>query len=335
MTNNKPKLLIAEDEPTQRMLLKMLLENEGYSVFETDNGFDALNICKDNFDIRLVVTDINMPLMDGFELIARLRQYEIRYTYIIVLTASYEKDTLVKALTMGADDYIVKPVMHKELKLRLEGAKRLLKLEGSEELIFSMATLSEYRSEETGLHLKRVEHYTKQIATFIATHFKKFMLPLNTANEIARVSPLHDIGKVAIPDNILHKPGKLDNKEFEVMKTHASIGGKLIKEIYDRTGHNFIKIAYEIAMFHHEKWDGTGYPMGLRENAIPFPAQIFAIVDVYDALTTDRCYRKAMSHDEAMKIIRAGDGKHFAPKILEAFEANIDEILKIKDRFKD
>jgi putative two-component system response regulator len=332
---DKPKLLIAEDEPSQRMLLKMLLENEGYHVFETDNGLDALNIYKDNPDIRLLVTDINMPLMDGFDLITRLRQEEIRYAYIIVLTSSYEKDTLIKALSIGADDFIVKPVLHQELKLRLEGAKRLLKLEGSEELIFSMATLSEYRSEETGLHLKRVEHYTKEIATYIATNMKEFNLSVATTNEIARVSPLHDIGKVAIPDNILHKPGPLDNNEFEIMKTHASIGGSLIKEIYDRTGHSFIKIAYEIAMYHHEKWDGSGYPAGLKGDSIPFPAQIFSIVDAYDALTSDRCYRKAMSHEDALKIIRDGNEKHFSPKIFEIFEANLDEIIKIKDKFKD
>jgi len=332
---DKPKLLIAEDDPSQRMLLKMILEKEGYGVFETFNGFEALNICRDNPEIRLVVTDLNMPIMDGFEFITKLRQEQIRYTYIIVLSASYEKDTIIKALSTGADDFIVKPVLYQELMLRLEGAKRLLKLEGSEELIFSMATLSEYRSGETGLHLKRVEHYTTSIATFIATNFREYNLSVAIAKEIAKVSPLHDIGKVAIPDNILHKPGILNENEFEIMKTHASIGGKLIKAIYDRTGHSFIKIAYEIAMFHHEKWNGTGYPKGLKGDSIPFPAQIFSIIDVYDALTSDRCYRKAMSHNDAMEIIRAGRENHFSPKISEVFEANITEILKIKDRFKD
>lgn len=329
------KVLVIDDDMAQRLILRSSLEAYGYEVHEAENGSEGLEKIFENPDIRLLLTDLAMPIMDGYEMIRAIRQKELRYTYIIVLTSMDDRDSLLRALSMGADDYLTKPVFPDELKLRLESGTRLLKLESQEELIFSLAKLAEFRSDETGYHLERVQHYTRIIGTDISKHHPEFELSLSTAEEYARVSPLHDIGKVAIPDRILHKPGKLDADEWEIMKTHAGIGGKLIREIYEKTGSPYLWFAYEIAMFHHEKFDGSGYPAGKKGDEIPLVARIMALTDVYDALTSDRCYKRAFSHEKAKSIIIEGKGMHFDPKIVDAFLRQEEAFLAIKAKFQD
>ncbi len=328
-------VLVADDDMGQRLLLRSALESAGYLVREAENGRDALEKLSAEPDIRLLLTDLAMPGMDGFQLIRTIREQEIRYTYIIVLTASDDRESLIQALSLGADDYLTKPVFPDELKLRLQGGKRLIRLEGQEALIFSMAKLSEYRSEETGFHLERVSHYTRILARYLAKKHAEMEITPVMADEISMVSPLHDLGKVAIPDNILHKPGKLTAEEWEIMKNHTTIGAKFIKEIYDKTGSPFLWIGYQVAMFHHERWDGNGYPRGLSREEIPVSAQIMAIADVYDALTSERCYKSAFSHEKTLEIIRSERGKQFNPKILDAFMENEEKIVEIRKRFQD
>ncbi|MCP4107267.1 MAG: response regulator [Desulfobacteraceae bacterium] len=334
-SGRKLKVLVADDDKTQCMILRVTLEADGYDVREAENGLDALKKLSQEPDIRLLLTDLAMPEMDGYELIKSLRQGELHYTYIIVLTSMEDRQSLLRALSLGADDYLTKPVFPDELKLRLKSGTRLIKLETQEELILSMAKLAEYRSEETGFHLERVSHYTRMAAMDISKHHPELDLTPIMANEISKVSPLHDIGKVAIPDNILHKPGKLDKEEWKVMKTHTTIGGQLLKNIYEKTNSNYLWLGYEVAMFHHERWDGNGYPRGLSGEDIPLSARIMAIADVYDALTSERCYKKAFTHETAMSIIVQDKGLHFDPKLVDSLLRQEEEWLYVKQQYRD
>ena len=331
----KLKVLVVDDDMSQRMILRITLEEEGYEVLEAENGFDAFSILSRDLDIRLVVTDLEMPVMNGFELIETIRAKELRYTYIIMLTSMDNKESLINALSLGADDYLTKPVFPDELKLRLKGGFRLLKLESQEELILSMVKLSEYRSEETGFHLERTTHYVKLLAEDLSNNNPELKLTLAAADEISKVSSLHDLGKVAILDKILHKPGRLTEAEFCSIKEHTVIGGKLIKEIYEKTGSPYLWFAYEIAMFHHEKWNGKGYPHGLAGGNIPLPARIMALADVYDAITTARCYKEAYSHEKVKNIIIEESGQHFDPKIVDSFLRQENAWLTVKEKFQD
>ncbi len=320
MTPPQPdKILLVEDEPTQRRLLHVQLERHGYTVLEAENGAEGLRLCLDNPDLRLVITDLMMPGMDGFQLIEAIREREMRYTYIIVLTALDDKKSIVRALSLGADDYLFKPVFPDELHLRLAGGKRLLRLEGHEELIFSLTRLAAYRSGETGAHLYRVREYCLILGTDLKENQPSLGLTRGTVEEIAKVSPLHDIGKVGVPDSILHKPGKLTEAEFELMKTHAELGGRLLREVYAQTGSSYLFLAYEIAMYHHERWDGKGYPRGLKGEEIPLPARMMALADVFDALVSRRAYKEPLVFEEAKAMILAGRETHFDPALVDSF----------------
>lgn len=313
----------------------MCLEQGDYTVIEAGNGEEAYKVLDRDQDVRLVITDLDMPVLSGFDLIRRVRESDLRYRYIIVLTSSEEKNSLVNALSLGADDYLAKPVMPEELRLRLESGIRLLRLEIQEDLILSMAKLAEYRSDETGYHLERIHHYTRTLARDLAGKHPQLGISSQMAEEIARVSPLHDIGKVAIPDAILHKPGKLSEEEFEVMKTHSAIGGQLLKDIHSKSGSLYLKVAYEVAMYHHERYNGTGYPEGLKGEEIPVAARIVALADMYDAMTSERCYKQAFSHETAKKIITRERGEHLDPRMVDSFLAQEDVWLAIFDRFSE
>ena len=328
------KILLVDDDDAQRMLLRLPLEREGFTVLEADNGEAALELCSIHPDLRLVITDLSMPGMDGYELIRTIRSQSIRYMYVIVLTAADDKKALVRALTMGADDYLCKPAIPEELRLRTSSGFRVLQLESTEELIFGMAKLSEYRSEETGCHLERVQLYTRLLARDLAEHCPEMGLTPPLAEEIARVSPLHDIGKVAIPDAILHKPGRFNPEEYETMKKHAVIGGQLLSDIYHKTGSHGIKTAYEIAMYHHEHFNGAGYPEGLSGDHIPLAARIMALADIYDALTSVRSYKKALTHDQAKELILVERGKQLDPRVIDAFLRQEDIWQTVMARYR-
>ena len=329
------KVLLVEDSKVQRFLLKTMLEQKYPKVLEAQNGAEALEIYQNNTDIRIVITDIDMPVMDGYELIAALRKQQIRYVYIIVVTSLEDKESVIKALSCGADDFLSKPVFPQELLLRIQSGHQLIKLETQDELIFSMAKLSDYRSLETGLHLERVRVYTLEIGKYLARHYPEKKVTNQMANEISKVSPLHDIGKVGISDQILTKPGPLTDEEFEIMKEHSRIGGDLISDIYLKTGSPSLHIAFELTMYHHEKWDGTGYPAGLSGNGIPIAARIMALADVYDALTTHRVYKEAFSHEKAKQIIIDGKAKHFDPDLVDIFLALEKGFIQLKEKFSD
>lgn len=329
------KILLVEDNKVERRLLRQLLQEAGYKVIEAENGVKALEFCEKNLDIRIVVTDVKMPVMDGYSLIKAIRKKQLHYIYILVVSGLTEKKNIVKALNLGANDYLTKPVYLEELKLRIQRAQQLLRLESQDELIFSMARLSDYRSHETGMHLERTREYVLMLGRYIAEQYPETGLTNQLAGEIAMVCPLHDIGKVAIPDAILAKPGKLTDEEFTRMKEHSEIGGNLLSEIYIKTGSQTMRLAFEIAMYHHERWDGNGYPAGLSGDGIPIAARIMALADVYDALTSDRVYKKAFSHEQAKKIILEGKGKHFDPRLVETFLTLEDQFIQLKENLAD
>jgi len=333
LTLPKMSVLLVDDDPAQLLLLKMLVEQQGYGVLSATNGREALDLLLREPDIRLLVTDLDMPIMDGYELIRRLREHQVRYVYVIVLTSSDDKQAVVDALNLGADDFLTKPARHEELRLRIESGVRLLRLESQHELIFSMAKLAEYRSEETGFHLERVQCYSGLLARDLAEHCPAYGLTIAQAEEIVQVTPLHDIGKVAIPDHILHKPGPLTDEEFAVMKTHAAIGGRMLLDIHDKTGSHYLKTAANIAMYHHERFNGRGYPEGLKGEAIPLCARIMALADIYDAMTSKRCYKEASSHEHVREVILRERGEHLDPEVVDAFLRQENEWLTVYERY--
>jgi len=324
-----------EDEPTQRMVVSSQLEKSGFTVFEASNGSEGIDKWRDHPDIRVVITDLVMPVMDGFDVIQTIRREETRYTYIIVLSGLEDRTSLVKALEYGADDYLTKPVYPDELNLRLKNAGRLIRLEGLDDLVFGMAELTGYRSGETGLHLRRVQEYCQILAEHLLAQQPELNLSRAMVKDIVTASPLHDIGKVSIPDSILHKPGRLTPEEFEKIKPHSTIGGKLLWNLFQKNKSNFLKLAHDITLCHHEKWDGSGYPGALRGKEIPLAARIVALADVYDALTSERCYKNPLSPEEAKSIIRAENGKHFDPVMVESFLACEKKWVEVQDKLRD
>ncbi|MDQ7033052.1 MAG: response regulator [Desulfonauticus sp.] len=327
-------ILVVEDDFYQRMILRMLLEKEGYGVLEAANGKEGLEKIEQHPDIGVVITDLIMPEMDGFEFIETLRRQELIYTYIIVLTSLDNRESLLKVLSLGADDYLYKPILPQELLLRVKEAQKIQRLTSNEALIVSMAKLAEYRSVETGYHIERVEAFCRVIAKELA-HKKANFISIVEAEHIAKLSVLHDLGKVTVPDQILHKPGKLSKEEFEIMKSHTTNGGKIIEDILKKQNQPYLKLLYDIVMFHHEKYNGQGYPLGLKGEEIPLSARIVAIADVYDAVTSKRCYKDAISHEKAKEIIIKERGEHFDPDIVDCFLAKEKEIIQIKEKLQD
>lgn len=329
------KIIIADDDISQRLLLRMCLEGEGHEVYEAEDGAAALHRIEQQPDVRIIITDLDMPDVNGFELIQKIRARELHDTYLIVLTSMDDEVSLLKALSMGADDYLSKPVKPNELQLRIQGAIRILRQETQEELILALAKLAEYRSDETGYHLERVQRYCRLLAIDLYETHPELRLTAQFVEEIARVSLLHDIGKVAIADSILHKSAKLTEAEFNEMKRHPVIGGQIIKEISAKNNSPYLQIAFEVTMFHHERYNGTGYPHGIAGDTIPISARILALADVYDAMAGKRSYKNPLPHEQIKKIIQQESKKQFDPIVVEAFLHQEDIWRTIRERFDD
>lgn len=331
----KDKVLVVDDSFFHREMLKLYLEQEGYAVLEAANGLEAIELLENTSDLRLVITDINMPGMNGYDLIEAIRDRIPFAVFIIVITALADDDAPVKCLRLGANDFLTKPVRHKELVLRLRNGMHINRLESQDELIFSMAQLADHRSQETGRHLDRVKGFTRLLGRQLIKSFPELGMTEGMVADIARFSPLHDIGKVAIPDSILNKNGKLTQEEFTHMKNHTKIGGELISSILRKTASRSLRLAFELTMYHHEKWDGTGYPVGLAGTDIPISARIMALADVYDALTCERVYKNALSREEAKSIIVNASGSHFDPQLVAVFEILEEKFHQLREKFRD
>ncbi|QER41635.1 response regulator [Thermodesulfobacterium sp. TA1] len=352
---NKMVILAVDDEPLNLDLLELAFaENTGVEFLRAKNGKEALEILDSGKDVDVILLDLSMPVMNGFETLKVLKSNEkFRYIPVIVITANAEEKK--KALSLGANDFIPKPFDIEEIKLRTknyvdikhyndflrnvttileeqvkERTKQLqeaLKLskELEYEIALKLGKTAEFRDIETGMHIMRVSHGSKKLAEL-------YGLPKEEQELILYASPLHDVGKVGIPDSILLKPERLTPEEFEIMKQHTIIGAKILDggEKYP-----VLKAGKIIALQHHERWDGKGYPYGLKGEEIHIYGRIVAIVDVFDALISPRVYKPAFPLEKAIEIMREGKGTQFDPELLDLFLNNIESFLKIKERFSD
>ena len=332
------QVLIVDDNKILLMTLKGLLTENGYEVLTATNGKEGLEILEQYPSCRAVISDWEMPGMDGIEFCEAVRaQDRPGYIYFLLLTSHDQTNEKVLGLSAGADDFVTKPYESAEVLARLRTGERILALETRDVAIFALAKLAESRDNDTGAHLERVQYYCRALSRWLAAQKKfKDVVDSEYVRLIFQTSPLHDIGKVGIPDAILLKPGRLDPYEFDVMKTHTTIAANTLDAALDKfPGVAFLKMAKDIAETHHEKYDGTGYPHGLKGEDIPLSGRIIAVADVYDALVSKRVYKEAFAPDAARAIIEEGRGKHFDPDVVDAFIAVRDEFLDIRQRFAD
>jgi len=328
------RILVVDDDDIAVDVLEHALSQYGYQVTVARDGREGLELVRSG-QFRLVVSDWEMPKMTGVELCQEIRRRSASgYIYVILLTSRHGTRSVVDGMNAGADDFVSKPFQPQELAVRIRAGERILSLESRELIIFSMAKLAESRDPETGKHLERMREYCRVIAEHLARHPKfREQVDGDYVRLIYMTSPLHDIGKVGIPDHILLKVGKLTPEEFEIMKKHAEIGARTLDAtVSAHPEAKFLCMARDIARCHHEKFDGSGYPNGLAGEEIPLCGRIVALADVYDALTTKRIYKAAFSHEKTVAIIREGRGRHFDPDIVDAFEANQQRFLEIRDQ---
>ena len=356
-----PTVLVVDDTPDNLVLMAELLKGR-YRVKVAPNGERALKIAQTEPAPDLVLLDIMMPGMDGYEVCRQLKAREATQGIpVIFLTARSDMEDERFGLALGAVDYITKPVSppivlarvqtHLALKattdflrdksayLEREVALRTLEVQAIQDVtIMAMASLAETRDNETGNHIRRTQLYVKALAERLR-HHPRFEAALNDRmiDLLYKSAPLHDIGQIGIPDSILLKPGKLTEEEFEIMKTHTTLGRKAIEDAEQRLGMRvaFLSVSKEIAYSHQEKWDGSGYPEGLKGDAIPVSARLMAVADVYDALISKRVYKPAFSHEQACTIILKGRGTHFDPDMVDAFVELADDFRGIAQRYPD
>ncbi|MFC1751038.1 HD-GYP domain-containing protein [Pseudomonadota bacterium] len=349
----KQKVLIVDDMPENISLLVEALKDD-YAVIATTLGKKALQMANLDPIPDLILLDINMPSMDGYEVFEKLRENKkTRHISVIFITALNDDESEELGLELGAVDYIRKPFNTRLVKNRVHNHLELKKYRDQLEeivdhrteevihlqdaLLGSMGSLAEYRDPETGGHIKRTQHYIKLLAESMKDH-PPFtgLLDKQMIEILFKVAPLHDIGKVGVPDHILLKPDKLTHSEFSEMKKHVNYGTAVVKDIESTVGKEPLShVAIQIIDGHHEKWDGSGYPRGLRGKQISIPGRLMAIVDVYDALISKRVYKSPMPHPHAVQIIREGRGTHFDPDITDAFLAKENEIKQVALKFAD
>ncbi|MCP3921085.1 MAG: response regulator [Desulfobacterales bacterium] len=331
------KILVVDDEVVSRKKLEHLVKKFGYDVLTATDGEEAWEIWKTNSP-RIIITDRQMPRIDGVKLCSMIRKNETEdYTFIIIVTNLDESNHIIEGMKAGADDYITKPFNKNELYFRIKAGERILNLQDKDIVIFSLAKLAESRDLDTGNHLERVRYFCRIISEKIKV-YPNAPAEINSKfiENIFLTSPMHDIGKVGVPDSILLKPGKLTKQEFDIMKTHTTIGYNTLNQALKKNPKaGYLKMSCEIALFHHERFDGKGYPNGLKGDSIPLSAKIIALADVYDALTTERPYKVAFSHEKAVSIIIDGEGSHFDPIVIGAFNQTMDKFIEIKKRFYD
>jgi len=345
MISNNTDILIVDDTLENLQLLSNILKEAGYKVRPASSGKQALKAI-DNKQPDLILLDIKMPEMDGYEVCRILKsQPDTKDIPVLFISALTDLNDKLKAFQVGGLDYISKPFQFEEVKARVsthiqlkayqnemeekisQGVKELESLsqeiiETQREVIFTMGEICETRSHETGLHIRRVAEFCFLLAE-LAGHKDAWL--------IKQASPMHDIGKVAIPDHILHKPGKLTSEEWKIMQSHSELGYKMLSVSHRPLLTTAATIAYE----HHEKWDGTGYPRGLKGKEISFYGRVTAIADVFDALGHDRCYKKAWPLNDILAHLKEQRGKHFDPELIDLMLASMDKFLKISHTFKE
>lgn len=324
-----PRILLVDDEPTNLRVLKQVLQAAKYRLSFARSGQDALKLVEKE-QVDLILLDIMMPEMTGLEVCKRLKQNpataDIPVNFVTALKDSIDEE---KGFEIGAVDYIVKPIVPSIVLARVKTHLSLIKadelLTTHIDLIHRLGRAAEYKDNETGMHIQRMSRFAKTIVR--VDGFCE-----ESAEDLMMAAPMHDIGKIGIADNILLKPGKLTAEEYKIMKTHAQVGS----EILSNPSSYLIELAHSIAMTHHEKWDGTGYPNGLSGEEIPIEVRIVALVDVFDALTSERHYNKAWSTEKAINYIMEQSGRHFDPALPPLyFNRNFLNYLKYKLSFQN
>jgi len=322
-----PKILIVDDEPFNLKVLKQILQ-DNYRLSFAKNGLDALELAKTE-QPQLILLDVMMPDMTGFEVCAQLKADQTTHNIpVIFVTALSDENDEATGLTYGAVDYITKPVYPAVVKARVKTHLSLVRAESLQrthlELIQRLGRAAEFKDNETGLHVLRMSHISRILA---------IKLGFNEAfsDDLLNAAPMHDIGKIGIPDNILLKPGRLDDDEMTVMKQHPKIGA----DILDNSSSSLIQLAHSVALYHHEKWDGSGYPHGLTGENIPIEARIVAVADVFDALTNKRPYKEAWPVEDALEEIQKQSGRHFDPEVVNALTDCLDEIVTTIAKWKE
>ena len=342
--NTDPKManiLIVDDEPANVRLLEKMLKASGYNnVHSTMDPLQALALYQES-DSDLILLDINMPKLDGYGVMEQIKGATGgKLPPILMLTAQSAQEFVQRALKAGARDYVTKPFDVNELLARVHNmlevqmAEKFMRhqneileqkvkertkeiYETRMQVVRCLGRAAEYRDEETGLHIVRMSKMSVVMGKAVGMNEEQCDLLLNA-------SPMHDIGKIGIPDNVLLKPGKFEPHEWEIMKTHAQIGDSAL-----------MAMAAEIAISHHEKWNGSGYPNGLKEEDIPLVGRITALADVFDALTSVRPYKKAWTVEDSVALIKEESGKHFDPKLVKVFVENLPEIISIKEEYAE
>lgn len=324
-------ILLVDDDPHALAFLKHVLQKYGYSAQTARSGAEALAKLRQE-PYRIVISDWEMGEVSGLDLCRALRTgNHDHYVYVVLLTAKSDYESRVEAYASGVDDFLGKPIRPAELIGHVRVAERVISLESADTTIFALAKLAESRDQDTGRHLERVQRYTRVLAT---TAMNRGLYPEELNASFVRLlyetSPLHDIGKVAIPDAVLLKRGKLTAEEFEIMKSHTTRGAATLAAALERRpGARFLQVAQEIALSHHEKWNGGGYPQGRRGDEIPLAARIVAVADVFDALSVKRVYKPAFPTREVCEMILQGRGEHFDPALVDVFEDCREEFLGI------
>ena len=339
MSTQAVQVLVVDDDPVTRDLVSLWLGDEGLTCAAVEDAESAWEFFQQH-DVPLVTLDLGLGGASGMDLLGRIRRCAVD-TEIVVLTAGDDASTAIAALTQGAFAYLIKPVQPEELLLQVRrGLERrrwsrdrqeyMERLEqtvcqqtietqlAQEEIIHRLTMASLYRDEETPAHIRRIGLFSEALA--LAAGW-----PLGRAEQLRLAAPMHDVGKIGIPDAVLRKPGRLTPTEFELMKTHTTIGARMLAG----SRSDVLKVAELIAHSHHERWSGSGYPRGLAGTAIPEPARIVAITDVYDALTHDRIYRRALPENEVLKIMREGRVVHFDPRLLDCFLQALPDFRRI------
>ncbi len=360
-------ILITDDDEVNRELLSHRLANFGYRIFTAKDGVEALAQMQQR-QFSLVLLDIDMPKLDGFQVLRKMKADDaLRDIPVVMVTAKDDLESTVKCIELGADDHIPKPFdpvllrarvssciekkrfFDEKERYRLALQKENTELEGIVQqkvneltatqlaTIFAMSKLAESKDPETGAHLDRLREYCRALARALMKLPKySDLIDDKYVDTIYAASPLHDVGKVGIPDSILLKPAKLNEQEWQVMRSHCAIGATTLRAVHDQyPGNAFVQMGIEVAQSHHEKWDGSGYPEGLTGDAIPLSARILALGDCYDALRSKRCYKEAICHEISRDMIQAQSGKHFDPEIVDVFLAIEDVFDDIRKRYLD
>ncbi|MBI2355183.1 MAG: response regulator [Deltaproteobacteria bacterium] len=347
-------ILAVDDVDLNLEMLDVMLSDLGCSLLKACNGRQALDALALNPATDIILLDLEMPVMDGFEVLQVLKSSE-EYREIPVIVVTADRNEVIRTLALGANDFLAKPYDPQELRLRVMNHVRSKKLndlardmnavleaevvrktaalrqaldlsrEAEYEITLRLGKAAEFRDLETGMHTRRISELSLLLASLAA-------LPAEECEELHHCAALHDVGKVGIPDRILLKPGKLEEMEFTIIKQHTVIGGKILSEA-DRFP--CLRAGQIVALQHHEKWDGSGYPAGLKGAAIHIYARIVMIVDVFDALTSERPYKKVFSIDKALGIMREGRGTFFDPDLLDLFLANIEQFQQLKEELSD